>query len=148
MNDNVHQVPGIDAAGTVTGRSGLPWPFKFVLVMLILGVVIPLQFILAPGIYFLGFQAMPVAICLAVAGKGNRLLFSGVLVVVGVLGVAALAALTRSGLADHNIAAGLFLFGAGPLLPALLMWLAHLLKMRRLRRQSAGGDPPGTAFVR
>jgi hypothetical protein len=50
----------------------------------------------------------------------------------------------RSGNADNNVAAGLIGFGILPLFPAALMWLAHSLNMRRLRRQNAGGNATGT----
>ncbi|MDM5177454.1 hypothetical protein PO883_09650 [Massilia sp. DJPM01] len=89
-----------------------------------------------PAIYFLLGSAIGPAIFLAVAGKGNRWLGAGIIVLLN--GLAYLAVVSgfaaRINYMDGGFAAGMLACILVPLFPAALLWLAHTLAVRRRAR--------------
>ncbi|MFB9240819.1 hypothetical protein ACFFXZ_03910 [Massilia antarctica] len=99
--------------------------------MLVCVYVVHIRF--GPTIYFVLGSAIGPAIFLAVAGKGNRLLFSGLIVLLNALayiGVVSGIAATINFM-DAGIVEGLIACILVPVLPAALLWLAHKANLRR-----------------
>lgn len=111
----------------------LPWYVHVLVMALLMLAMLGLTVVFGIAIYAMLIGVAWTAICLAVAGERNRLLFSGVLVAAGVLTAVGFTFL-RSTRAEAEVPLGLLLFGLAPLWPALLLWLAHTLNTRRRKR--------------
>ncbi|MBR7801291.1 hypothetical protein [Undibacterium fentianense] len=93
-----------------------------------------LIFIVLANVLFWRLGGVPIltlGICLAIAGSGNRILWLSVLTICLALSFAIYSFGVSSFALGNNIFIGILGFGLLPLLPALLIWTAHNLRIRR-----------------
>lgn len=116
----------------------LPWYFH---VGLMLFLLVTAYFMLLKWdgvIFFVGWSAVSPGIMLAVAGKGNRWLFSAVLFLASVLGLALIVGMPSLGKMTMGLVSCLLWCIAVSLWPALLLWGAHSIN----RRDKGGWQQP------
>lgn len=78
-----------------------------------------------------GVPVLILGICLAVAGPGNRVLWSFVFALFVAIAFAIFSFGVSFFTLGNNIFVGILGFGLLPLFPALLIWSAHSLRARR-----------------
>lgn len=118
----------------------LPWYFH---VGLMLVMLLTAYFLLVSGgeqVYFVAWSAISPGIVLAVAGKGNRWLFSAILLLWNVLVYAAVAWRSGSDTLAIGLVPCLLWCVAVALWPALLLWIAHSLNRRRRGLEANGSN--------
>ncbi|NHZ65309.1 hypothetical protein [Massilia genomosp. 1] len=112
----------------------LPWYFHVGLMLFLLVTAYFMLVKLGGGIFLVVGSAISPGIMLAVAGKGNRWLFSAILFLASVLGFAAVVGMSSLGNMTMGLVPCLLWCIAVSLWPALLLWVAHWLNRRRRGR--------------
>ncbi|RSZ60337.1 hypothetical protein HF313_20415 [Massilia atriviolacea] len=111
----------------------LPWYVHVNLMVFALVTVFFGHVLFGPRFYLWGCAPIIPGIYLAVAGKGNRLFFSVLLVLVNAVALAGIAMLEIE-IDKLGVIGGLLVCILVVLWPAALLWLAHTLNTRRRRR--------------
>ncbi|NHZ91277.1 hypothetical protein F2P45_19990 [Massilia sp. CCM 8733] len=135
----MHANPAFPPPASTARPAYLPWYVHVGLMVFTLNTFFFAHVFFGTSFYFWVWSTIIPGMLLAVAGKGNRLFFAALLVLVNAIAFAGLGLLEI----DSNaigVFSGMLICILVVLWPALLFWLAHTLNMRqRTQSTQAGG---------